>query len=184
MYLNGRAIPTQGYGLAELAGEIGVDGPLVLGPSLADGAISDFRIFDRAVTESEAQLLAQWPAIESALAMTTTELTAAGRSSLLTYFLFHEHEPFIRLIREQNTLNLEAQTIRRRAATTLVMQERADHTPRRTCSTAAPTTRNGSLSSAIPPRFFLPCPRRCPEIGSGSHNGSLPRSTRSLRAWR
>src|SRR5262249_41342375 len=50
-------------------------------------------------------------------------------SSLLTYFLFHEHEPFIRLVREQNTLNLEARAIARRGATTLVMQERTDQTP-------------------------------------------------------
>src|SRR5262249_26621560 len=123
LYLNGRTVPTQGYGLTELAGDIGVDQPLVLGPALADGAIADFRIFNRAVSESEARLLAEWPAIESALALPTAELTAADRSALRTYFLFHEHDAFIRLAREQNALNLESRAIRQRAAITLVMEE-------------------------------------------------------------
>jgi hypothetical protein len=128
-FLNGRAIPTQGYGLLELTGDIGVDAPLVLGPMLANGAIADFRMFDHAVSESEARLLAEWPAIESALATATTDLSPGARSSLLTYFLFHEHGPFMALVREQNSLTAESRAIAGRSATTLVMQERTDHRP-------------------------------------------------------
>ena len=70
MYLNGRAIPTQGGGNQnlELQGEIGVDNPLLLwAPTLPDGAISDFHIFNRVLSESEARLLHEWPRIDSAL---------------------------------------------------------------------------------------------------------------------
>ena len=69
LYLNGRAIPTQGRGNqnVDLTGDISVENPLVLGRNLPDGAIADFRIFDRVVSESEASLLNQWPAIEAAL---------------------------------------------------------------------------------------------------------------------
>jgi hypothetical protein len=131
LYLNGEAIPTQGRGNqnVEISGDIGVDAPLVLGRSLAHGAISDFRIINRVVSESEARLLAEWPAIQAALAQPTTALTAPGRDALLTYYLFNRYEPFGKLAREQSELNLEAKAIARRSPVTLVMQERTDSKP-------------------------------------------------------
>jgi hypothetical protein len=131
MFLNGRVVPTQGRGNqnTEISGDFGVDTPLVLGRSLAEGAISDFRIFNRAVSESEAQLLHQWPAIQSALSQDRAQLTDSGRSALLTYFLLKEYEPYRKLIREQNDLDLETRTIARRGSVSLVMEERTDTKP-------------------------------------------------------
>lgn len=128
LYLNGRAIPTQGRGnqTVELSGDIGVENPLVLGRNLPEGAIADFRIFDRVLSESEANLLSQWPAIEAAFQKDPAALAGDDRKALVSYFLFNEHEPFKRLAAEQNTLNLEARAIARRGATTEVMQERPE----------------------------------------------------------
>jgi hypothetical protein len=131
LYLNGRAIPTQGRGNqnVEISGDIAVETPLVLGRSLADGAIEDFRIFNRAVSESEARLLNDWPIIQSVLPLDSAQLGGSGRAALLTYFLLNEYEPFRKLAREQNELNLKANAIARRGATTLVLEERTDSKP-------------------------------------------------------
>jgi hypothetical protein len=131
LYLNGRAIPTQGRGNqnVDISGDIRVDAPMVLGRSLPDGAIEDFHIFNRVVSESEARLLNQWPVIRSVLPLDSAQLGTAGRSALLTYFLLNEYEPFRKLARKQNNLNLGANAIVRRGAVTLVMEERTDSKP-------------------------------------------------------
>jgi len=119
LYLNGQAIATQGRNNAvtKISGGIGVEDPLVLGKSLADGAIADFRIIGRMVTEAEARLLSQWPLPES------------GRDGLFGYFLLRDFEPYRALADEQNNLNLEAREISRHAASTPVMEERTDQKP-------------------------------------------------------
>jgi hypothetical protein len=131
LYLNGQAIPTQGRGnqTVELKGDIAVDDPLILGKSLAQGAIADFRIFNRVVSESEAHLLSEWPAIEAALTRKHGNISDTDRAALRQYFLFTQYEPFRRLAAEQNTLNLKAKDIARRGAVTLVMHERTDAKP-------------------------------------------------------
>jgi hypothetical protein len=129
LYLNGRAIPVQHRGVAKLAGYIGVDDPLILGKSLAGGAISDLRIFSRAVSEVEAHLLSRWPAIENALAAPAGQAQDAGRDGLLDYFLLRSYDPFVRLAAEQTQLNAEAKEVARRGATSLVMEERTDQEP-------------------------------------------------------
>ena len=131
LFLNGRAIPTQGRGNqnVDLTGDIGTDAPLVLGRSLPDGAISDFRIFNRVVSESEVKLLSDWPAIETALATESGKLTDASRGALLTWFLLNQHQPYRLLAKEQNELNQQAKAIARRGATSLVMEERTDSKP-------------------------------------------------------
>ncbi|MBL8228579.1 MAG: DUF1553 domain-containing protein [Bryobacterales bacterium] len=131
LFLNGRAIPTQGRGNqnVELRGGIGVDSPLILGRSLPEGAIADFRIFNRVLSESEASLLYEWLAIEKALTADTGQLSSQDKSALLTYFLTKEYAPFRKLASEQNTLNQQARAIARRGAVTLVMHERTASTP-------------------------------------------------------
>lgn len=130
-YLNGRAVPTQGRGnqVTELPGDIDVDLPLTLGRSLAGGSISDFRIFDRVVTEAEAKLLADWLPIRAALAMDSGQLNDASRASLQTYFLDRIYEPYKLLAAEQADLNVKANGIARRGAVSLVMEERKDTKP-------------------------------------------------------
>jgi hypothetical protein len=113
-YMNGRPVPTQGRGNqnTDLSGDIGLtDIPLVLGgKSMAEGSIVDFRIFNRAITESEARLLGEWP-------------------SLRTYFLLNQYAPYRGLAKEQNELNDKAAEIARRGAVSLVMEERKDTKP-------------------------------------------------------
>jgi hypothetical protein len=131
-YLNGRPVPTQGRGnqVVELPGDIAVDTPLVLGRSLPDGALADFRIFNRVITEAEARLLNQWPAIQTALASDNGKLTDAARASLQIYFLQRRYEPYRQLAKEQDELNLKAKAIARLGAVSLVMEERTDSKPK------------------------------------------------------
>lgn len=131
LYLNGRAISTQGGGNqnTELPGDIGVDTPLILGKSLAEGAIADFRIFNRVVSEGEARLLNEWPAVSAALSKETSQLSDVDRKALSTWYLFKEDKRFRELASEQSELNTDAKAIARNGAITLVMQERADSKP-------------------------------------------------------
>ena len=120
LYVNGKAVSLQGRGNSalELVGSIGTDNPLVLGRSMEKGAVSDFRIFDRVVTESEAALLNEWPGV-----------VAGDEARLLTYFLVRQYEPFRKLANELHTLNGEAKAIESRAATTEIMHEKPDSPP-------------------------------------------------------
>ncbi len=114
LYLNGHAIATQGRNNpnTKLSGSIGGDDPLILGKSLADGAIADFRMAGRVATAAEAQALSE-----------------SGPNALLAYYLLREYDPYRTLAAEQDKLNLEAKEIERHAATTPVMQERTDQMP-------------------------------------------------------
>ncbi len=131
LYLNGRAIPTQGGGNLnlDLPGDIGVDTPLVLGRSLSDGAISDFRILNRVVSESEARLLNDWVAASVALKKDSQTLSDSDKEALLSWYLVKEDARFRELSQEQAKLNTQARAIARRGAITLVMHERNDGKP-------------------------------------------------------
>ncbi len=131
LYLNGKAVPTQGRGNqnTEMPGDISVDTPLVLGKALAGGAIADFRMFNRVVTEAEAGLLNEWPAIQSALLSDSGTLSDSARASLETYFLINHHKPYQQLAAKQAELNLAAREISRRGSVSLVMEERTDTKP-------------------------------------------------------
>jgi hypothetical protein len=126
LYLNGRALVTQGRNNpnTKLSGAIGVDDPLILGKSLVDGAVADFRIIGRVATEAEARLLTDGLVPESAPASVVN-----NNQTLFPYFLLREFEPYRTLAAEQNKLNLEAKEIVRHAATTPVMVERTDQKP-------------------------------------------------------
>ncbi len=119
LYLNGRTILTQGRNNAntKLSGGISVDDPLILGKSLADGAIADFRIAGRPVTEAEAQSLSDQMA------------AASERDRLFSYFLLREYAPYRALAAEEDKLSMEAKEISSHAASTPVMEERTDQKP-------------------------------------------------------
>ncbi|MCX6591002.1 MAG: DUF1553 domain-containing protein [Acidobacteria bacterium] len=129
MFLNGRAIATQGRGNQNvvLKGAIALDQPLLLGRSLKDGAIADFRIINRVVNESEAYLLSRWTAIDAALSRQAA--STADREALLVYYLSKQDPAFGKLASELTALNLEARAITRRGAITHVMNERMDQMP-------------------------------------------------------
>ncbi|MCC6293025.1 MAG: DUF1553 domain-containing protein [Bryobacterales bacterium] len=125
LYVNGIAIPTQGRGNqnVELPGTMGADVPLTLGKSFEGGMISDFRIFNRVLSESEARMMSEWVSISAALKKEGAALASSDRDALLTYFLLKEHKPFRALVDEQNKLNEEAAVISRRGALTHIMHE-------------------------------------------------------------
>lgn len=121
LYLDGRLIVPQGLGArnARLNGGLGAETSIVLGRTLLGGAISDFRLFHRILTEAEAALLNEWPDAAAPIA----------RRNLLALFLTRHYEPYGKLAAEQHRLNLELREIARRGSTTLVMDERADQRP-------------------------------------------------------
>jgi hypothetical protein len=131
MYLNGRAIPTQGGGNqnVELSGDIVVDNPLRLGSNLPGGAISGLRIVNRVLNESEARLLHEWPRIVAALDKDPTALSPSDRDALRNWYLVKEDKQFGGLLSEHKELNEEAKRIARRGAVTLVMHEKPDSKP-------------------------------------------------------
>jgi hypothetical protein len=131
IYLNGKSIPILSRGLndPDIAGDLGADQPLMLGRAFPDGAISDFRVFTRVVTEAEVPLVSNWPAIQSALATDSAKLTDSSRAALETYFLGKQYEPYQTLAKEQSDLNTKLAPINRRGSVTLVMEERTDAKP-------------------------------------------------------
>jgi mono/diheme cytochrome c family protein len=131
LYLNGRPVVIQGFGArnARLNGSIETEDGVVLGRSFVGGAISDFRLFHRVLTEAEARLLNAWPDTAAALAQTSADLTPAEHQCLLEWYLARSYEPYRKLAAEQHRLNLDLRQIASRGATTLVMEERADQTP-------------------------------------------------------
>jgi hypothetical protein len=104
--------------VTELPGDIDVETPLTLGRSFEGGSISELRIFNRVVTESEARLLNDWPRIHT-----------GATDALRTYYLQRIYEPFKLLAAEQADLNVKANKIARRGSVSLVMEERTDAKP-------------------------------------------------------
>jgi hypothetical protein len=131
MYVNGAPMPLHGRQIKpeKLRGNIKPDVPLLLGSGLAKGAIADFRAFGRAVTETEARLLAEWPQVEAALLKRSGALSEEDKRSLLSYYLTLEDAEFYKLATELATLNAEAKEIADRGALTHVMVEREDQMP-------------------------------------------------------
>ncbi|MCX9079987.1 MAG: DUF1553 domain-containing protein, partial [Candidatus Methanoperedens sp.] len=131
MYVNGKPVPLHGRQIKpeELRGDIDAKVPLVLGSGLPKGAIADFRAFHRVVTESEAAMLAQWPAIEAALAKDSAALNAGEKKALLAYYLTVEDGEYFKLASSLDDVNQEAAKIASNGAVTLVMREREDQKP-------------------------------------------------------
>ena len=131
LYVNGRSVVPQGLGSrnARLNGSIETEDGIVLGRSLIGGAISDFRLFRRVLTEAEARLLSAWPETATALAQPTADLSADARRRLLAWYITRSSEPYRKLAREQHRLNLDLRQIASRGAVTLVMEERTDQKP-------------------------------------------------------
>jgi len=120
MYLNGVTIPTQGAGdvNVELRGELAPRSPLKLGGGLGGGAISDFRVYNRALNEDEAHLLFQWP-----------KLHAGDRDALRLYYTIHHLPAWGELAAKLPPLAEERRAIRKLGGVTHVMHEKADSMP-------------------------------------------------------
>ena len=96
---------------------------------LGDGAIADFRIFDRVITEEEAHLVSQWPRLDSARRKPVSELTQEERDALQLYFVSNQDDEYIRLAAKLPEFKAERRAIRQRGAVTHIMQERTDSRP-------------------------------------------------------
>ena len=131
MYLNGKAVPILSRGLndPDFAGDLGTDLTLSLGRNFPDGAISDFRVFNRIVTESDVRLLNDWPAIQTALASDAAPSTDGARAGLETWFLQRQYEPYRTLAKELSDLSAKLVPVVHRGGVSLVMEERTDSTP-------------------------------------------------------
>ncbi|MBM3728023.1 MAG: DUF1553 domain-containing protein [Acidobacteria bacterium] len=130
MFVNGKQVGTQGSGRgAPLNGELRNFSQFLIGKmddrSFDGGAIADLRVYARVLAESDAALLAQWPAVEQSRARPTAELTAAERDGLRHYYLAREFADHIDLAGELRDLDAEKLDIMRRGSVTHVQHERA-----------------------------------------------------------
>ncbi len=135
IYVNGRILNTQGTGqdLDPLRSSPRTTAPLHLGNDdkkyFEDGAIAEFRIFDREVDEREAELLSLWNTISVASAKSTAQLTGGEREALDVYYLYRRDAATRATLDRLRKVDAERRLIARRAATTLVMNERQDAKP-------------------------------------------------------
>jgi hypothetical protein len=131
LYLNGEPVVLAGLGArtARLNGSIETDENITLGKSLVGGAVSEFHLYHRVLSQAEAHLLAVWPDTAAALKYPTAALTPSARGNLLDWFLARQYEPYKKLAAEQHRLNLDLREIQGRGSATLVMEERTDRRP-------------------------------------------------------
>jgi len=122
MYLNGKPVELQAVEpLAKINGNFKTGAPLRLGGEtkryFAGGAVKDLRIYSRALSEEDARLVALWPRMQ-----------AGDVDALRLYQLRHESPDYKGIASQLAAIDLERRAIRRRAAVTHVMSERADQT--------------------------------------------------------
>ena len=140
LYLDGELLPTENIGraIAMLRGSIKHDGPLLIGArdteegersGFLKGAVGDMRILDRAVSESEARLLASWSAAASARRKGSGALTPRERAALEQYYFVRENQAFASAANHLQSLQNERRAILRRSSVTHVMHEKEDSEP-------------------------------------------------------
>ncbi len=134
LYLNGKSIQALGNAAAvDLRGEIRTGKPLRLGSDgkrfFDGGAIAEFRIFNRPLTEDEAQLAFAWSELRPALSKPADQLTEAERTSFHLFFLNHQDKKYRQFVAKRQEVDAQQRDIRRRSAVTHVMQERGDSQP-------------------------------------------------------
>ncbi len=140
LFLDGKPLPAENFGreLPTLRGSIETDAPLLLGADenedgeksrFLDGAIRDFRLFRRAVTEPEAALLARWDVLSSARNKKAGRLSDRERQALEIYYLVRHNGTYQEAAKELAALRDERRAILHRSAVTHVMKEKEDSDP-------------------------------------------------------
>ena len=139
IYYNGERMPFQGSEyFAKLDGPIGSDVPMLLARGyytdndetkhrgLSGGALADVRLYDRELSVEEANVIANWPALEAARSKSPSELDENEKRVLgLHYLNVHDKKyraGFLAAKRAERAIR----EIRRRGAVTHVMQENED----------------------------------------------------------
>ncbi|MBV9676026.1 MAG: DUF1553 domain-containing protein, partial [Acidobacteriaceae bacterium] len=135
LYVNGKLVPTYGSGLDDqiLPSSIHSTSPLKLGAdrkgSFTGGRIADFRLLNRHMDETDAELF-YWESIaEPAAGKTPTELAAQEREAMRHYYAYAVNPSVQKSVAQLHQIHAERSAIARRSAVTFVMQERTDSQP-------------------------------------------------------
>jgi hypothetical protein len=132
IYIDGRAVETQGAGdqTTKLEGSIGVDTPLWLGgqkgAQFGGGAIADFRVYDRVITQEEALIAASWPMLSEALRQPASSLSNEALDGFRLFHLNRFDQAYRATTERLAGFAQERREIRRRGGITHVMHERSD----------------------------------------------------------
>ena len=134
MYWNGRQIATEGdRNRKSLVGNIATRVPVRIAgngdSSFKGGAIGEFRVFRRQVSDDEVQLLVEWPRLASALQSPLASLSSEQSRSLRLYYLLHLDAGYQSLSAKLRDATIQRDIIARRSPVTFVMEERTDQTP-------------------------------------------------------
>ena len=137
VYFNGERMPFQGSEyFEELAGTVASDRPVLLGRGfyedgdevkhrgLAGGAIADFRLYDRELSVEEANVVANWPALEAARSKAPGDLQDDERRVLGLHYLNVYDKGYRSAFKEAKNFERAIREVRRRSAITHVMHER------------------------------------------------------------
>jgi hypothetical protein len=125
IYVNGVAVPVErdggyalenSYAVSVLQGSIKNDAPITLGSAarqegFLEGAIGDFRVFNRVLTEEEAREAAAAPVIANAVAKDTGPLSDDEKDSLKLYFLNHYDPDYRKAADELSRVSLQRRSI-------------------------------------------------------------------------
>ena len=139
IYLDGERMPFQGSEYFEkLAGTAGSDRPVLLGRGFykddeevksrgfGGGALADVRLYERELSVEEANVIANWPAIEAARSKAPDRLSAGEKRVLGLHYLNVYDESYRARFRAAKDAEREIREVRRRGAVTHVMQEHED----------------------------------------------------------
>lgn len=137
VYFNGERMPFQGSEYFEkLVGTVASDRPVLLGRGfyedgdevkhrgLAGGGIADFRLYDRELSVEEANVVANWPALEAARSKAPRALQDDERRVLGLHYLNVYDERYRSAFEDAKNFEREIREVRRRSAITHVMHER------------------------------------------------------------
>ncbi|HUB79911.1 MAG TPA: DUF1553 domain-containing protein [Bryobacteraceae bacterium] len=164
LYLNGEPVVLAGLGArnGRLNGSIETDEGITLGRSFPGGAVSEFHLYHRVLTQAEAHLLSVWPETSQALAYPTEKLTPFARASLLDWYVARNSGPYQKLAEEQHRLNLDIRRLEGRGSATLVMEERTDEKPHAWALYRGAYDQRRDRVEAHPPGILPPMPATLP----------------------
>ncbi len=128
IYVNGRKVDAAGSTELDLKLKGSIRAPnqalLIAGRSrvLGGGAIADFRIYKRAITEEESRLISLWPLLSRS--RTAATLDGESKAALHLYYRNHVDPDYRKAVARMKELDAETFRIRQRGAITHVMQEK------------------------------------------------------------
>jgi len=149
-------------------GTISTKVPLRLGARSQDtriagtAAMQDFRLYRRAVPDTEIHALAGNPQLRSLLAGAPEQRTAEQTGKLRDYFLMTVDPVSADLRKQRQNLDVEQEAIRKRGAVTLIMQEKQNSEPATHILTRGDYTQKAELVTADVPEVLPDLPEDAP----------------------